>query len=214
MGKKNTKHTLRKGLLPAALIVLLLAGLGAGLWFGINALRPATPEKALADSLEAAWEQQDAERFLEHMISEESLAGAAAEQTETISDIDGVDSGDLLAAIMSRGKMKLRQSGDGNWQAEFTVPNVEGYLDGVSFDRVISWELLYQGMTMDIQDGVLDTRSFTVPVQLVSVDGQYYLLAQREILDAMYGGMLTFTENAVKAYYTELLDALWEAAEE
>ena len=214
MSRQNAKHTMRKGSLLAALIVLLLAGLAAGLWFGINALRPVTPEKALADSLEAAWEQQDAESFLERMISEEALLSAAAEQTENTSDIDGASSGDLLAAIMSRGKMKLRQDKDGSWQAEFTVPNVEGYLDGVSFDRVISWELLYCGMTMDIQDGVLDTRSFTVPVQFVTVDGQYYLLAQREVLDAMYGGMLTFTENAVKAYYTELLDALWEAAEE
>lgn len=214
MSRQNAKHTMRKGSLLAALIVLLLAGLAAGLWFGINALRPVTPEKALAGSLEAAWEQQDAESFLERMISEEALLSAAAEQTENTSDIDGASSGDLLAAIMSRGKMKLWQDKDGNWQAEFTVPNVEGYLDGVSFDRVISWELLYRGMTMDIQDGVLDTRSFTVPVQFVTVDGQYYLLAQREVLDAMYGGMLTFTENAVKAYYTELLDALWEAAEE
>lgn len=198
------------------IVALLLIAAAAGAWYAglldnITGLLGGSPEKQLARNLEKMWKAQDASGFMGSMVSEDTVRQAMEGDEEL--KVRGMEPGDLLRAIMSQGTMKLKAVDD-RWEMTLEIPDVNDYLSNVRFEKVASWDKLYAAMVEDIEDGEAEKAVFTAEVHFVFIDEVCYLVAEEQTLDAVYGGMLRFTKDALRDYYLGFLDAVEKGLEE
>lgn len=210
----------RKKIFPAVLCFvlafLILAGTLVSVFMGL--FTPAAPDRAFADHLEALWQDRDASGFMKSILLSSDITAdpslnedpdAESSEEQNPADIESnFPQGALLKAIMKAGNMSLEKSSEAVWQMKLRVPDLNDYLTHLDPSGFPDWEALYEKLIDAIREGDTDKITAVVPVSIRKINDDYYLISEPELIDALYGGMLTYTENLVRTYYTDLLDEM------
>ncbi len=194
-------------------VLIVLAGLAVVLGILTLVLAFLGGKKAVILKTNLYWKKADAGHFMSLLVSESRLEELKNESDETDSPTPAnqdIQAGELLEAIMRSGSWKMTETETGG-RAEFTVPDLYSYLEDYDFEEEGGWGDLYEDLVNAVEEGELPSVTHKAKLRFVKVDGQTVILATNELMDMLYGGLISFRNEAAQQYIDTWEEVMKEA---